>query len=256
MGSGDEAEVRELWDDLAPGWRVQVGQEGDVVRRFASDPVLWAMLGDVRGLRVLDAGCGTGYLAGMLRARGAEVTGVDISSEMIAIARGDHPGIRFERDSISELATLEDGSFDAAVSNFVLMDAPDLEGAVGSLHRVLGPGGVAVVVFSHPCFPQGRRREADGGSTTTYTWEFPYFEESRRVDPPWAHFTREFIWFHRPLSSYWKAFRAAGFVVDDFEEPRLAPERRAEAAALDPKLDKLSRRPYAVAFKLRKAERR
>jgi hypothetical protein len=71
------------------------------------------------------------------------------------------------------------------------------------------------------------------------------------VDPPWAHFTSDFIWFHRPLSDYWKAFQAAGFSVLDFEEPRIAKERYhlVENAR---KLAYSQSRPYSVAFRLEK----
>lgn len=246
-----EEEVRAFWDAVAKDWRIQVGAEGDKNRRFNSDPVLWALLGDVTGKDVLDAGCGTGYLSGRLRDRGARVVGVDISSQMIAIARADHPDIDFRTESVATLASVDDDAFDAIVSNYVLMDAPDLEATVRSLYRVLRPGGLAVLIFSHPCFPQGRRNESADRSTVTYTWDFPYFEERRQVDPPWGHFEREFIWFHRPLSDYWKAFKAAGFVVEDFEEPRIAPERFASTPSAE-MLRKLRERPYSVAFKLRK----
>lgn len=248
----DDAEVRAFWDAVARDWRIQVGDEGDKNRRFNSDPVLWEFLGDVRGKAVLDAGYGTGYLSAKLRDRGARVVGIDVSSEMTSIARADHPDIEFRTDSLSALTSCEDGSFDAVVANYVLMDVPDLQGAVTSIHRVLRPGGTAVLVFSHPCFPQGRRAESPELSTTTYAWDSPYFEERRCVDPPWAHFTREFIWFHRPLSTYWKAFKAAGFAVEDFEEPRIAPGRYASTPS-DEMLRKLKERPYSVVFKLRRA---
>lgn len=247
----DESEVRTFWDAVAKDWRLQVGSEGDKNRRFNSDPVLWEFLGDVHGEDVLDAGCGTGYLSAQLRDRGARVTGVDVSSKMTAIARADHPDIEFRTESVSALPSFEDSSFDAVVANYVLMDVPNLQDAVTTFHRILRPGSLAVLVFSHPCFPQGRRNESVERSTTTYVWDFPYFEERRCVDPPWAHFTREFIWFHRPLSTYWKAFKTAGFVVEDFEEPRIAPERYG-AAPSEEMLRKLKERPYSVAFKLRK----
>src|SRR5215467_5256716 len=102
-------EIRDRWNLLTDDWRVQVGADGDSNRRLNSDPVLWEFAGDVRGLAVLDAGCGTGYLARKLRDRGAHVTGVDIAERMIEIARADHAGIEFLVDSCTELATLKDG---------------------------------------------------------------------------------------------------------------------------------------------------
>ena len=53
-------DVREFWNRVADDWQTQVGSDGDANRRLNSDPVLWKFVGDVRGLRVLDAGCGTG----------------------------------------------------------------------------------------------------------------------------------------------------------------------------------------------------
>ena len=155
-------------------------------------------------------------------------------------------------DSISRLETVPDETVDLVVSNYVLMDTPELEAAVSSFHRVLKPGGLAVLVFSHPCFPAGTSTSPDDPARVQYDWHHSYFERRRRVDPPWAHFTRDFIWFHRPLSDYWKAFAQAGFVVTDFEEPRLADER-AHLAGSERERIKASSRPYSVAFRLVKA---
>jgi ubiquinone/menaquinone biosynthesis C-methylase UbiE len=243
-------ETRDLWDRMAEDWRIQVGTHGDSNRFLNSDPVLWAFAGDVHGRRVLDAGCGTGYLTRQLHDRGAVVTGIDFSERMIAIARDDHPDIDFRVDSCSELRTVADSSLDLLISNYVLMDLPDLRGTMNTFNRVLRKDGVAVLVFSHPCFPQGRADKSDGESVS-YEWPFPYFSEQKCVDPPWAHFTSEFIWYHRPLSDYWKAFKADGFDVLDFEEPRLSEDR--QHLARNPKhLANSKIRPYSVAFKLRK----
>ena len=246
-------DAREFWNRVADDWQTQVGSDGDENRRLNSDPVLWAFAGDVRGLKVLDAGCGTGYLSRKLAERGAVVTGIDFSERMIAIARATDPTGDVRVDSLSGLVTITDGEFDMVVSNYVLMDTPDLEGAMMALHRALKPGGVAVLVFSHPCFPAGRATTPAGGDGVTYVWDFPYFRRQKCVDPPWAHFTSEFTWFHRPLSDYWKAFTAAGFSVIGFDEPRLTPERY-HLADSDAALRESQTRPYSVAFKLRKRD--
>jgi len=245
-------DAREFWNRVADDWQTQVGRDGDANRRLNSDPVLWSFAGDVQGLKVLDAGCGTGYLSIKLAERGALVTGIDFSERMIAIARATDPTTDFHVDSCSELSTIEDDAFDMVVANYVLMDTPDLEGTIVAFHRVLKPGGVAVLVFSHPCFPAGRATVPGNRSGATYVWDFPYFQRQKCIDPPWAHFTSEFTWFHRPLSDYWKAFIAAGFAVIDFEEPKVT-EDRYHLVETERALKKSQACPYSVAFKLQKA---
>ena len=251
MSDVELQETRKCWNELADDWRVQVGADGDSNRRLNSDPVLWGFVGDVRGLSVLDAGCGTGYLSKKLRDRGAQVTGVDLAERMVQIARSDYPGIDFRVDSCTELSTIGDGEFDLVVANYVLMDTPDLDATMRAFARVLKPGGVAVLVFSHPCFPQGAATVSEDGRQVSYHWDFPYFDRKKCTDPPWGHFKRDFLWFHRPLSDYWKAFTAAGFAVVGFEEPRVT-EDRYHLAENDTKFRNSKTRPYSVAFKLEK----
>jgi len=251
MSDGEFEETRDLWNRVADDWRIQVGDDGDGNRILNSDPVLWQFAGDVRGLTVLDAGCGTGYLSKKLCDHGARVTGIDFSERMIEIARAQHPDMDFRVDSCAELRTLDAEHFDLVIANYVLMDTPDLRGTMTAFHRILKTDGVAVLVCSHPCFPQAHAAVSQNGEEINYSWRFPYFEPRKCIDPPWEHFTSEFIWFHRPLSDYWKAFMAAGFAVVDFEEPRIT-EERYHLAKTERGLKNSQTRPYSVAFKLQK----
>ena len=251
MSNDEYDETRDLWNRVADDWRRQVGEDGDANRILNSDPVLWQFAGDVKGLTVLDAGCGTGYLSKKLCDRGARMIGIDFSERMIEIARAHYPAIDFRVDSCTELRTLADASFDLVIANYVLMDTLDLHGTLHAFHRVLKTNGMAVLVFSHPCFPQERATVSRNGDEITYRWDFSYFEQRKCIDPPWAHFTSEFIWFHRSLSDYWKAFRAAGFVVVDFEEPRITTERY-HLAKTERQLKDCQTCPASVALKLQK----
>ena len=221
---------------------------------------------------MLDAGCGTGYLSHFLCSQGGEVVGVDFSEKMIEIAKGREKeekeekrkgSVTFRIDSVASLSTIQDESVDRIVSNYVLMDVEDLEGAVASFFRVLKPKGHAVLVFSHPCFPGGYRINKQPpptnnnnnnnntttiDKTTTYYWPHPYFTPKKVADAPWAHFKEDFIWFHRPLSTYFKAFRAVGFVVEEFEEPSIQPEQYHLVS--EEVRERAKCRPFSVAFKL------
>lgn len=116
------------------------------------EPVVRDSLGDVRGLSVLDLGCGTGRHALWLAAAGARVTGVDFSEGMLAEARRK-PGadsVRFLVHDLRQPLPFEAGAFDRVVSGLVLEHLPDLRFVFGEARRVLKPGARAVVSAMHP----------------------------------------------------------------------------------------------------------
>jgi uncharacterized protein YhfF/protein-L-isoaspartate O-methyltransferase len=253
---------RALWDVKARAWDQQVGEAGDPNRLLNSDPVLWRLAGDVAGLDVLDAGCGTGYLSREMTRRGARVTGVDFSPAMIEIARQkaseQELSIQhFVADCAQLFAANTEGQlpeqgFDLAVSNYVLMDLADLDGAVASLYQALRPGGTAVLVLSHPCFPQGDTTTVDPdprSPAVTYRWPHNYFEARASLQPAWGRFETAFPAFHRPLATYFQAFRKAGFTVTDLEEPRLTPDR-AHLVEDERRRRRDQLLPFSIAFRL------
>jgi SAM-dependent methyltransferase len=100
------------------------------------------------GQRVLDLGAGTGAVALMaapLVAPGGQVIGIDISAEMLALARRRAAEAKFSNISIqegrAEAIPAEDGAFDAVLSSLVLMYALDRAAAAREIARVLRPGG-------------------------------------------------------------------------------------------------------------------
>lgn len=245
--------TKELWDRKAREWDDWIGTEGDTNRRFQSDPVLREMLGELDGRTVLDSGCGTGYLALRMAEEGALVIGVDFSAKMIGIAReraGDNPHrVDFRVDSSSVLETVEDGSIDVVVSNYVLMDLPELDAALLESNRVLRPGGRMVAVFSHPCFSDPRGPEWVENGSAQFRWDFSYFDERER-EGEWGPFSTTFISYHRPLSTYWRSFVAAGFTVLDFQEPVVEPPGPAEMTP--EQFERYRLLPFSVAFHLEK----
>ena len=85
--------------------------------------------------RVLDLGCGTGELTAMIAARGARVTGLDASEEMIATARARAPGLTF---TVADGQALTyEGTFDAVFSNAALHWMPRMDDVVSGVARAL-----------------------------------------------------------------------------------------------------------------------
>lgn len=134
---------------------------GPVGRLIAEtqERVIAAFLAPVAGRTVLDVGTGTGRAAIALAARGARVTGVDASAEMLAVAerraKDAGVGVTFTPGDAHGLA-FPDRSFDAVISLRVLMHTPDWRQSLGELCRVAGRR----VVFDYPALASAAALQA------------------------------------------------------------------------------------------------
>ena len=252
-----DQDVAASWDAKAELWDSAYDQEGDRNRKYQSDEVLFNLLGDVTSLRILDAGSGQGYLCRILARRGATVVGVENSQRLhelsLAYQAEEPVDIVYHRGSISDMPYLDNASFDAIVSNYVLMDTRDYEGAVREFARVLRPGGVAVVIILHPCFhlpgsgwlrepPDSLRRE----DRVCWTVDQYFRRGMQRVY--WGPFDTPFVHFHRTLGDYYATFQAAGLRVTDLVEPSVTERGERELAPYY--VRHLKRNPYSVALRL------
>ena len=115
-------------------------------------PVVQAAVGDVRGLSVLDLGCGTGRHTAWLAEAGASVTAVDFSEGMLAEARRKPAmeSVHFIVHDLHQPLPISDCRFDLVVSGLVLEHLRDPESFYIEVARVLKPGGRAVVSAMHP----------------------------------------------------------------------------------------------------------
>jgi ubiquinone/menaquinone biosynthesis C-methylase UbiE len=101
-------------------------------------------LGDLRGRRVLDVGCGKGRFARVLQQQEpeAEIWGLDISEEMLRFVP---PGIHTRAGSMTELP-FEDAYFDAAYATESLEHAVEIDRAIAEICRVVRPGGRIAII--------------------------------------------------------------------------------------------------------------
>jgi SAM-dependent methyltransferase len=203
-------------------------REGDPHRIVLLNPALFQLLPDVNGKRVLDAGCGEGYLCRKLARLGARVTGVDFSAEMLDIARertDPDLDIRYLHGSCEHLDFLDAGSFDVVVCNMVLMDLADHRAALQGFRRLLVAGGILVFSISHPCFTTpGCGWVKDENGAKLYWKVDRYFEEGAHEQPVPQEAEEGLILFHRTLSNYVRALLHTGFDLLDVVEPKPAEE--------------------------------
>ena len=161
-----------------------------------------ALLPEVQGLTVLDAGCGSGRYVRELIDRGARVIGMDLSMAMLERAKTSTP--RVARADLRALP-FDAMSIDVVVCGLALGDFAELDLALTEIARVLRPGGQAIYSVVHPA------GEAEGWSRT--------FESDGRtlaVESFWHSVDR-----HR------QACATAGLTIDQWREPTLDDGRRA-----------------------------
>lgn len=225
--------VQERWDAGAEIWDAGYTKFGDAYRRTIFNPALFPLIGNVKGKRVLDAGCGAGYMSRLLAERGARVTGVDLSAKFIEIAKQYEKkkpmGIQYLHADLARLSQLSDSSFDMIVSVYVLCDVRDYDKAIRELSRVLKPKGRFILLIEHPCFNwnTGGWERVPADSQRTEDWLY------LKVDNYFKRGTQECRWgklpmlltFYRPLSDYFHSLKKHGFVVRDLIEPR--PKRKS-----------------------------
>jgi len=115
-------------------------------------PELARALGEVRGLTVLDVGCGTGRHAVQLAKSGASVTGIDFSAGMLEKARAkpSAASVRFIHQDASAPLPFAPQSFDRVISCLVVDHVRELTTFFGELHRVCRDDGFIVVSVMHP----------------------------------------------------------------------------------------------------------
>jgi ubiquinone/menaquinone biosynthesis C-methylase UbiE len=222
------------WEQMADWWDEKLGDDGDLWHRTLIDPPVFQLVGDVAGQRVLDLACGNGYISRRFARQGAAVIGVDANAPIIARARAREAreplGITYHVADAAHLEMLEDGLFDLVICNMALMDIADAAGTIQEAARVLRPVGRFIASISHPCF--------DKMNTSGWAIEHIYpditiwrkmsrYRELTTDDVPWLKVKDQPVLtrtYHRPLSWYFRVFRAAGLLVATLEEPEPTEE--------------------------------
>jgi SAM-dependent methyltransferase len=149
MGDTWLSDTRTSYDTDASGYVEKVrGLLGERPYLRASLALFAELVHDAGGGPVADVGCGPGYVTGHLNELGVDAFGIDISPEMIAIARRDYPDLRFEVGTMTGL-DLADDSVAGVLAFWSVIHVPDhaVPGVFEQFRRVLRPGSPLLVGF-------------------------------------------------------------------------------------------------------------
>jgi ubiquinone/menaquinone biosynthesis C-methylase UbiE len=147
QSSRDSAGVSQAYDR----WAAQYDSDRNATRDLDADVVRRAPL-NVAGRRVLELGCGTGKNSEWLAEHARQLTALDFSAGMLAVARERvrSPNVRFVEHDIRERWPVEAGDVDVVIGNLVLEHLRDLAPVYAEAARVLTAGGQLFLCELHP----------------------------------------------------------------------------------------------------------
>ncbi len=203
--------IIDCWGKNARPWIVAIEQRQIESRRRVTDQaIIDAVLAtDARSL--LDLGCGEGWLMQSLAGQGLEVAGLEVVPELLQQAREKVRGrfypLAYEALSAQTVAE----RFDLVVCNFSLLGEASVDHIFSTVPDLLTPGGQIVVQTLHPLMVCGEQPYQDGWRPGSWAG-LPECLGQQFAEPP--------PWYFRTLESWLALFRAHGFSLTGFKEPR------------------------------------
>ena len=196
----------------------RLGRSVEGLDGAAEWPALKALLPELRGLRVVDLGCGFGWFCRWARQHGAAaVLGIDVSEKMLERARDTaaDPAITYVRADL-ERFDLPAASFDLAYSSLALHYVENLDGLLATVRDALVAGGRFVFSVEHPIFTAPARPGWVEDANGRKTWPVDSYlaEGARSTD--WL--AKGVIKRHRTIGHYVNALVRHGFAIAHVEE--------------------------------------
>ncbi len=208
-----------MWERHAQWWQQEFTDGADPEYEEQILPLVEQHLAGAR--RVLDVGCGEGQVARRAAALGADVVGVDLTRNQIAVAR-ERGGGPVYGESTAEQLPFRDGSFDAVVMCLVIEHIDPMEPAIEEMARVLTLGGRCLLLLNHPLLQTPGSGWIDDHILDEQYWRVgPYLQDDSTIEEVAPGVNLPFM--HRPLSRYIHVMGQVGLLLEDMDEPAPPP---------------------------------
>ena len=201
-------------------------------------PSIQAQLPALKGLRVLDLGCGFGWFCRFAAGEGAaSVLGLDLSQNMIARARAEtsSPAVRYEIADL-EHVDLPERAFDLVYSSLAFHYLEDFGRMVRKVERALQPGGSFVFTIEHPIYMAPTQPGFRTDETGRRTWPIDGYSVEGKRTTDWL--AKGVVKYHRTLGTTINTLIDNGFVLDRLVEWHPSPEQLAANPAFEEEMDR------------------
>ncbi|WP_439821182.1 class I SAM-dependent methyltransferase [Pseudomonas sp. HLG18] len=204
--SSPESTLLQSWHHNARAWTEAIRSGAIESRRQVTDQAILLALMGRQPERVLDLGCGEGWLLRALAERGIEVVGVDGDATLVeaAQAAGSSPVHVASYEDLAEAKVDIGHGYDIICANFSLLHQ-DIIPLLAALNALLVPGGALVIQTLHP-WSVAAGDYQDG-------WREETFDGFKGQWQPMP-------WYFRTLSSWLNALDMAGFQLTSLREPQ------------------------------------
>lgn len=215
------AEKNTSWGHVS-SWYNAVVEHPESYQQSVILPNITRIVASKKGMRILDVGCGTGVFARVFSEAGAEVVGVDLGKELIAIAKEKSSHIRYYVGSADNLSAVTETSFDVVTIVLALQNMKKMDVVFEEIAKKLKKNGRIVLVLNHPSFrvPQWSDWGFDEVKKMQYRKVARYMSEIEipiLMNPGKKNSEKTFS-FHRPLQLYVKSLAKQKCAITKLEE--------------------------------------
>ena len=210
------------------------------------------LLGEVRGLRILEVGCGGGQCAIAFARQGATVAGLDLSEVQLDFARtlaaDEGVAVDWMQGSAEALEAFEDGAWDVVFSAYAFHYVVDMVRCLAECARVLRPDGTLVFSLDHPfrdCFFDQEEQEETIYPTRSYFDNSPMRWNFSSSGVP-------MVSYHRTIAEWIALLSGAGFALRRLLEPPPPTDLAAEIWPDDSPLAANRHVPQTIIFVAKK----
>ena len=218
----EEKEAKKAYDKLAESYhkmRTTKHPKGWFFNEHLEMPTTLELLGNVRGKKILDFGCGTGIYARLLTKKGAKVKGFDISPEMIEIAKEESPELDLRVASVYKIPFKE--KFDIVLSSLTVHYVDDWDKMFRQVSNVLKKGGLFIFSTGNPITECSESINIKGKKEKVFG-RINYFDE-KKMYLDWKYGNGKKIkvhFFHRTYETIIKTILKNGFEIIEYKDAK------------------------------------